>query len=68
MRLKYCLVLLINFYQKFLSFDTGLLRVFAPGGACRYYPSCSEYTKQVILEKGIVLGLGLGIRRIISCR
>lgn len=68
MRLKYCLVLLINFYQKFLSFDTGLLRVFALGGACRYSPSCSEYTKQVILEKGIVLGLGLGIRRIISCR
>jgi putative component of membrane protein insertase Oxa1/YidC/SpoIIIJ protein YidD len=59
---------LINFYQIFLSFDRGILSVFAPGGACRYSQSCSEYTKQMIIKEGILKGIFLGIRRIISCR
>lgn len=58
---------LIEFYQQFLSFDTGLLRIFTPSGACKYSPSCSEYTKQVIIEFGVVKGVGMGIRRIASC-
>lgn len=58
----------INFYQVWLSFDTGLLRVLAPGGACRYSVRCSEYTKQMIIEQGLVKGSWLGVKRIISCR
>lgn len=59
---------LINFYQFFLSFDHGLLRIFAPGGACKYPVSCSEYTKQVIIKHGVLKGMVMGGRRIISCR
>ncbi len=59
---------LINFYQIFLSFDTGLLRIFAPNGACKYPVTCSEYTKQAIIEHGVLKGILLGGRRIISCR
>lgn len=58
---------LINFYQKYLSFGSGILRIFAPGGACMYYPTCSEYTKQAILKYGILKGGWLGIKRVISC-
>lgn len=59
---------IISFYQKWLSFDRGLLSFVAPAGACKYSPTCSEYTKQMIKEYGLGKGLSLGARRIISCR
>ncbi len=52
----------------FLSFDKGILAVFAPGGACKNSPTCSEYTKQMINKNGIIRGIILGGRRILSCR
>lgn len=62
------LVVTISFYQNFLSFDRGFLRFLAPGGACKYSPTCSEYTKQMIERYGSIKGLILGCRRILSCR
>lgn len=59
---------LISFYQKYLSFDNGLLMIFAPGGACRQSPSCSEYTKRAIIDYGCFKGGILGLKRILSCR
>jgi putative component of membrane protein insertase Oxa1/YidC/SpoIIIJ protein YidD len=64
---KIC-ILLIEFYQKYLSFDTGILQIFAPGGACKYNPTCSEYTKQAIIKYGVIKGIGKGAKRIWSCR
>lgn len=57
----------IVFYQKFLSFDTGLGRMFSLDGACIYSPTCSEYTKQAIQKYGILRGSYLGFRRILRC-
>jgi len=34
---------------------------------CRYYPSCSEYTRQALLSKGVIKGIFLGLWRIIRC-
>lgn len=62
------LVNIIEFYQNYLSFDRGVLAIFAPGGACKYEVSCSEYTKQKIGEFGVFRGGWLGIKRIWSCR
>lgn len=62
------LVSLINFYQTYLSFDKGVLAVFAPGGACRYNPSCSEYTKLMVLRYGVIEGIKMGLKRIWRCR
>lgn len=62
------LIILIGFYQKYLSFDRGLLMVFAPTGACRQTPSCSEYTKRAIAEQGSLKGIYLGLKRIAGCR
>lgn len=59
---------IIDFYQIFLSFDHGVLSYFAPGGACKYTVSCSEYTKQAISHYGVVKGLSKGLKRIWSCR
>lgn len=66
--MSYLLIKFINFYQQYLSFDRGALSFMAPGGACRYYPSCSEYTRTMVVDHGFVKGLAMGLRRIISCR
>lgn len=65
--MKKLLISIIEVYQTFLSFDKGILSYFAPGGACKYEISCSEYTKQQIKNTGIK-GVWLGIKRIWSCR
>lgn len=66
--MKNSVVNLINFYQAYLSFDRGLLALFAPGGACRNYPSCSEYTKEKIRKSGVFRGIWLGLQRVWRCR
>ena len=66
--MKRIAISLITFYQNYLSFDKGVLAVFAPGGACKYEVSCSQYTKQMIENYGIAQGLTLGLKRIWSCK
>lgn len=61
-------VSIIFFYQYFLSFDRGVLSLLAPGGACLRSPTCSEYTKNMIIKKGAIQGLILGLKRIYKCR
>jgi len=58
---------LINFYQKYLSFDRGILMI-APNGACKYQPTCSEYTKECIVASGLIKGSLMGLKRLWSCR
>ena len=53
---------LINVYQKFISpIFTHL------GSHCKYYPTCSEYTKQAIKKYGVFKGVLMGICRILRC-
>lgn len=65
--LRKIVILPILFYQKTISPDHGLLKHMNPDGYCRYYPSCSEYTKHAILKKGILAGIFLGSWRILRC-
>lgn len=62
------LITVIKFYQRYLSFDRGLLMFLTPGGACKYNPTCSQYMIEQIRKKGVTKGVLRGIRRIISCR
>lgn len=58
----------IRFYQKYLSFDTGILKfLFLTDKACRFTPTCSEYTYQAIKRYGIIRGSFLGMKRIVRC-
>ncbi len=34
---------------------------------CRFWPTCSEYTRQAVLVHGTLRGLWLGVRRIGRC-
>ncbi|MBI67551.1 MAG: membrane protein insertion efficiency factor YidD [Chloroflexi bacterium] len=53
------LLSLITLYQKILS-------PYWPS-QCRYTPSCSEYTRQAILEYGVWFGSWIGIKRVVRC-
>lgn len=46
-------------YQRFLS---PLLP-----RACRFYPSCSEYVREAVLQHGVGAGSWLAVRRLVRC-
>ena len=57
--LTYILIKLIKGYKFLIS---PLL-----GNSCRYFPTCSEYSIEALNEFGLVKGIYLSLRRIISC-
>ncbi|MGY3779289.1 membrane protein insertion efficiency factor YidD [Isobaculum melis] len=57
--MKKPLILLVRFYQKFIS------PLFPP--SCRYQPTCSEYMIVSIQRFGAIKGTGMGIWRILRC-
>ena len=60
--MKRLLIFLIEKYQKHIS-----LFLKSKGIKCKFYPSCSEYTKQAILKYGCLKGCFLGMKRILRC-
>lgn len=56
--MKKIILKLINIYQWFSKFTPPV---------CRFYPTCSEYTKQAIEKYGLAKGGILGIKRICRC-
>jgi len=66
--MKSFLLSAIRFYQKHLNLKNPLLRaLFLTDNACRFTPTCSEYTYQTIEKHGIIRGLYLGFIRIFRC-
>ena len=51
-------IFLINIYQKISALTPS---------RCRFYPTCSEYTKQAIIKYGFLKGSWLGLKRIVRC-
>ena len=60
--MKKILIKIINWYQKNIS-----LWLESKNVRCKYYPTCSEYTKQAIIKYGTIKGIFLGIKRILKC-
>ena len=58
--LKKLAILLIKFYQRFLTFFLG-------SHNCRFAPSCSNYMIEAIEKKGLFKGIYLGFLRILKC-
>jgi len=57
------LIFILGFYRKFLS--PSLVRIF--GNACRFTPSCSEYTIEALKKYGFIKGILMGIKRLGRC-
>ena len=60
--MKKLLIWLICLYQKHISKWLSSKNI-----KCKFYPTCSEYTKQAIEKYGGIKGVALGIKRIIKC-
>lgn len=60
MYMKWLLIVLIRFYQKWIS-------RFTPA-TCRFYPTCSHYGMEAIKRFGAVKGSWLTIRRLVKCQ
>jgi putative membrane protein insertion efficiency factor len=58
--MKYIALLLIRFYQLVIS-------PILPN-ACRFTPTCSQYTYEAVKKYGFLKGTWLGIKRISRCR
>jgi putative membrane protein insertion efficiency factor len=56
---RWLIVGLIMAYQKVIS------PLLPP--SCRFYPSCSEYTRGCVARHGALRGLWMGIRRLLKC-
>lgn len=65
--MRYIAVQLIRLYQLTLSPDHGLLKARYPHGFCKFYPSCSEYAKEAIMQKGVMRGSVLAALRVLKC-
>lgn len=57
--MKRILLSVIHFYQRMIS------PIF--GSHCRFYPSCSEYTRMAIEKNGAFKGAFYGLTRILRC-
>ena len=60
--MKKVLIFLINFYQKNISRWLENKNI-----KCKFYPTCSEYTKQAIEKYGAMKGTIMGAKRILRC-
>ena len=59
MLFRYIIKVLIRGYQRCIS---PLLP-----GACRFYPSCSEYLLQAVEKHGVTRGILMGLIRLSKC-
>lgn len=37
------------------------------GNQCRFYPSCSHYSEEALIEHGFIKGAYLTVRRLLKC-
>lgn len=60
--MKKFLLKMLSLYKKIIS-----PFFYSKGIRCKYYPTCSEYSKQAIEKYGAIKGMFLSIKRILKC-
>ena len=67
--MKNLVLILIRIYQKTLGIRNAFHRsLFLSDRACRFSPTCSQYTYEAVEKYGVLKGLALGIKRIARCQ
>lgn len=66
-KLAQIIIWLIHGYQKTISPDHGTLKDNNPFQGCKFYPSCSMYSVQVLKKYGFFPGIFKVIWRILRC-
>lgn len=64
--MKQITIQLIKFYQLVLS--PFFLTIVGTKNACRFEPTCSEYTKQQVEKHGIIKGSYFGLQQLVRCQ
>jgi len=61
---------MISFYQKYISPYYHALghSLFGDSFACRFSPTCSEYSRQAFSTYGIIVGTKLSVLRFLRCQ
>ncbi len=59
---------LVRLYQSSQLIDNPIRKMFIPGQTvCRFQPTCSEYMYEAVEKYGVLKGVFLGTKRILSC-
>ena len=59
--------MVIAIYQRTLSPDYGVMKMFYPYGFCPKHPTCSEYAKLSFARRGLCMGTLLTFIRLCRC-
>lgn len=59
--MKYLMIYLIRFYQRFIS------KYLLTGAHCRFTPTCSQYALEAYKKYGFFKGSFLAVKRILKC-
>jgi len=54
---KKVILKILVIYKKYIS----------TGYNCRFVPTCSEYTYQAVDKYGVMVGLWMGVKRVVRC-
>ncbi|MCL1877362.1 MAG: membrane protein insertion efficiency factor YidD [Defluviitaleaceae bacterium] len=61
--MKRFLLASLRFYKRFISPCLAFL-----GAECRFFPSCSEYMYEAVVQYGVVRGGCMGVWRLLRCQ
>lgn len=59
-KMKFIALFFLFIYKKFISPNLPQ--------SCRFYPSCSVYSKQAFSKYGVSAGLWLTVKRVLKCQ
>jgi uncharacterized protein len=65
--MKFIILKFIRLYQRTFSPDHGYGRWLSRTAGCRFHPSCSQYMYKAVEKRGVIVGVGLGVWRILRC-